>query len=182
MIAEAIDTVTNRIRSLTMTNGRLNSHALNLDPFVVAASNGDAFTWSHAYSSSDNDYLMYLQNTDASRILHIVDVNVGGKEESMFTLFSTTGDGGAGADSAEFNMDFSGVAAPAIHKAGPISGGDLGGFTAIGHRTTPLFKSESMDFDDALMLGQNDAIVVQNTKGGDHTSVTIKGYYETPIV
>lgn len=178
MIAEAIDTVTEKIVTLFITNQRLLTHALWLDPFVVAAENGDAFTWSTTFSSGDNNYLLYLRNTDATRLLHIVEINIGGKEEGRFTLYSSTGDGGNGTNSAEFNMDFSGVAAPAIHKEGPINIGDLGSLTQIGYRTTPLFESENFNMRHALVLGEDDAIVVQNTKGGDDTSVTIMGYYE----
>ena len=147
------------------------------DPFIAAISNGDAYIWSTRHSSSSEDHAFYLRNTSSTKRLRIRSVASGSKSEAVFTLNSVTGDG-SGSDSNEFNLDFSGIAADAVHLANAV--GTLGTITEIGYRNISDFGGTSFSTSEFLDLGEDDAITVQISKGADDTIVDVTGYFYEP--
>lgn len=145
------------------------------DRYVAAAELGKAFTWSTRHTSSDDDHIIYLRNTSSTEVLHIVGIEAGSKDQTIFTLNSVTGLG-SGAPLNEFNMNFSTTEAEAVHFENGV--GTLGTVSPLGYRNVTRFGGDSFNLVRALILGENDAITIQTSKGGADTIASITGYFE----
>jgi len=156
-------------------DGRPNVSSQLSDRFVAASELGKAFTWSTRHTSSNDDHIIYLRNTSSTEVLHIVGIEAGSKDQTIFTLNSVTGLG-SGAILNEFNMNFSATTSDAVHLENGV--GALGTITPFGFRNVSRFGGDAFDLVRALILGENDAITIQTSSGGADTIASITGYFE----
>ncbi len=159
----------------TSTKGRLNVNALNDDALVRAAMEGRAFIWSTNHTAGMNEHVLYLRNISTKDVLHIVSVSAGGSKTSIVALYSVDANG-SGADSVEFNMNFSGNAAQAVHLQNDV--GEVGALELIGNTIISAYAASTFKLNRALILGQNDALTVFFEDGGPDTVANITGYFE----
>jgi len=137
---------------------------------------------SHDPSAAVNTYPIYLQNTSSNNLLLYVDkIIAGGVAGILWKVWFVTGTADSGNLLTAVNMNKTSSNAAAV-----ISRGDdaIGSLTVDGEITTFRSDANSHDdvkFDDAIILGQNDAIALEAdaVTSTAIAEITISFYMET---
>ena len=165
---------------LDQTTGRdhridVNSRSSNRQ-YYNSRDDMESYVWSVAYNASNNDYILYLRNTNPDKDLYITSVDVGSKLKSIFSLSRVTGLG-SGADSSEVNLNLkSSNEALAVHLGGDV--GDIGTATMIDCRTNDAYSGSKFEFNGSLILGEGDAIAIKAEENPSSTCASITGFFE----
>lgn len=136
-------------------------------------------------SATATNYVAYIKNTSTTRRLVIEFIRVegvGGATPPIWRVVTATGTATGGTAVTAVNMN----RGSAISAEATLLADNIGGFTAgtplIASVRHPSNDSKQIDFDDTLILGQNDAIAIQYFAGTTaEASVTIRFYYEDII-
>lgn len=126
------------------------------------------------------DHVAYLKNTSNTRNLFILDIDFNSVEAVKWKVFSCSGTAAAGATVIPSNLNLS---SNKVAEATAMSGDTaITGLTAdrqVGGLRTPALDSRLKEFNGALVLGPNDAIVVEYDTGTTGLcGIEILFYYE----
>ena len=160
-----------------ISEARGDSNRLFVDPSreFRAVQLGNKYSWSIQYNASDNDEVIYVENTDSTlRVLYITKITISAKAKSLFTIQKA--DGGAGGSTAvdEVNWDSGSVATADVNARR-----DASGVTGL----TPITFARVQDDDATVVrlggykLVDTEAIAVTVAKG-DEVEVSVEGYFE----
>ncbi len=150
----------------------------------ISRDDGQAYTvTSHDGTAAAGTYPIYLQNTSSSGLLLYVDkIMVGGVETALWKVWFVTGtaSGSSVLTATNINKASSNAAAINARGDGPVSSLTTDG--QIWAARTDASAHDEVRFDDAVILGQNDAIAVEiDTDDGtpNVAEVSISFYLET---
>jgi len=131
-------------------------------------------------TAAAGDYVAYLKNTSNTRNLFILDVDFNSVEAVKWKVWSCSGTAAAGETITPSNLNLSSnKVAEATAMAGdtPITG--LTAARQVGTSRTQALDAKLKEFSGALVLGPNDAIVVEYDTGiTGICDVEILFYYE----
>lgn len=169
--------------SVSSTNRLDVSSRQNPRIFYVSRDNGQAYSWSSTTAAQGGSVVFYLQNISPTRDLIIDDIHItagSGAVGATYEVWTATGIGGGTVVSGT-NLNFNSSNSPEArafgneHVTGEASGLQLG-VVGVGAVSTVEFP-----IHDAIILGQNDALIVKKTIGpsADATdSCMVEGYFE----
>lgn len=146
---------------------------------LIAASDAQTYIWTSAFSADTGEEVIYIKNTSKDKVLIIDKVTVNAVLASLFELYTATG-AATGTSITGVNTNLtSGNSADAtalgnaeVVSATPGSRIDMARIPANGRAT--------MELNDVLILGFNDAITVTYTGSTGIVDLIITGYYENP--
>lgn len=150
----------------------------------VSRDDGQAYSiTSHDATMANGTFPIYLQNTSSSGLLLYVDkIIAGGEETQLFKVFFVTGtaSGSSALTAINLNKSSSNAADVNARGDGPVTIGSTDG--EIVTFRTGATDHDDVKFDDAVILGQNDAIAVEADIDDGSASIgdiTIFFYMET---
>ncbi len=129
----------------------------------VSRDDGQAYTVvSHDATAASGTYIIYLQNTNTNNQLMFIDkVDAHGVEAALFKLWFVTGTAAGGSALTPVNLNKTSSNSATANARG---GDSITGLTAGGEiwpfRIAATGEKEE-NFDDAIILGQNDAIALE---------------------
>lgn len=137
-----------------------------------------AFSWTSSYAVQATEAGLYVKNTSVLYNLYIDVVRVSGPTASLWTLRKVTGTG-SGTTVTGTNLNFSSTIAA---EATALGNAAVTGLTA-GVIVTQVYSGvgiqAELDFDGALILGQNDAVaLVATTTQASACALVVRGWYE----
>ncbi len=173
-LLKAIDTVLRKAKPVTSTNRRLNTNALTTTEEITRALAGDLYTWTVDYSAGSGHNALYLRNSSTSQQLFIRAVDVNSKIKTAFRLFFSDGTGsGTPVTGVNWGPTISGTADAVAFQAAA----DVGTLLKIGCVRVPAWSHDDFPIDSALVLDEDQAIVVVN-EATSEICVTIRGFYK----
>ena len=165
---------------------RLNTSSRSSDRIhYVSRDDGQAYTVvSHDATAAAGTYILYLQNTSTDKFLFIDDVHVETVEAALFKIWFVTGDAGGGSALTPTNLNKSSSNAAAAGSRGNDAITSLTTDGQIGAIRIGATDEGEKHFEDALILGQNDAVAIEiDTDDGSPAiaGASITFYLETPV-
>lgn len=139
-----------------------------------------AFSWASRYLVAEGSSIIFLKNTSTTKNLIIEDIHVGGTAAATWELWTSTAAGaGTVISGTNLNRNSSNLPeASAFGNANITSNGSESLVAYIKHQANGLSHFE---FRDALILGQNDGIMVkkQLTPADTVSGICgVAGYFE----
>lgn len=133
-------------------------------------------------SAAAGDYVAYIKNTSTTRRLVIDLFRIGAVNAAIFKVVTATGTATGGNAVTSVNMNRGSSITPEATLLADAVGGFAAGTPLIVKVRTPAATSFDINFDDTLILGQNDAIAVEYDVGTTgEASVTLRYYFEDII-
>ena len=150
------------------TSQRLNVSAKTRDRmFYVSRDEEQSFNAvMPSYSATAGDYVFYIKNTSSTKNLFLHSLEYHSVENVHWKVFTATGTAAGGTEVAPTNLNLaSGRSAEAASMGGgaTITGLTLG--PQIGTHRTQAFGEAGMNFGEGLILGPNNAVVVEYDTG-----------------
>lgn len=129
----------------------------------VSRDDGQAYTVvSHDPTGAAGTFALYLQNISSAGLLLYVDkIRTGGIETTLWKVFFVTGIAAGGSVLTPVNMNKSSSSAAAANARGDDSITGLTTDGEIASFRTDANSHDEVKFDDAVILGQNDAIAIE---------------------
>ena len=153
------------------------SASVSSESHHVSLNNGETYLWTTSWSADTGEEVIYLKNNSKTKYLIIDKVTVSAVAASLFELYTATGTAagttitGANANRASGNAaDASAFGEAEVTGLTTASRIDMARVAANGRAT--------MDLQDVLILGQNDAITLTYTGSTGIVDVIITGYFE----
>ncbi len=144
----------------------------------VSEDDGQAYAWNSTYSAAAGQETISVQNTSSTLHLHISRIIVAGVEATVHAVLKVTSGTPAGTTITGVNCNFASgnVAAATAFGNASVTGSVTGNIIAHGyHVATSSFVFE---FDDAVVLSQDDIIAVRSVVGTTGiVYITINGFY-----
>ena len=138
----------------------------NSRSFYVSRDLGLAFNAIYNFTAAANDIVAYVKNTSSTKNLFITAVEFHAVEAVKWKVFSCTGTAAAGETVTPSNLNLSsGKIAEATAMAGDTTITGLTSVAQIGTQRSVATGSVEMNFQDALLLGPEDAIYVEYDTG-----------------
>ncbi len=152
----------------------------------VSRDDGQAYTVvSHDATAAAGTYILYLQNTDTTgKSMFIDTIHLEALEATLFKIWFVTGTASGGSALTPVNLNKSSSNAAAATARGDDSISDLTTDGQIWSTRIGATGEDDENFDDALILGQNDAIAIEiDTDDGSPSiaGAAIRFYMETPV-
>ena len=168
------------ISSVSTTN-RLNVSSKS-NPRIFYASREDGLAFNTTSVDTDavaGDITCYLKNTSSTRNLFVKEIHVSSENAAMFKVWVVTGTA-AGSNAltpTNLNLTSGRVAETLARGDGAITGLTTGGL--IDTLRTAAGVHDFSLFEDALMLGENDAIAIEYDTGNTGAAeISIEFHYE----
>jgi hypothetical protein len=121
--------------------------------------------------------VIYIKNTSLTQILIIDKVTVSAVNTGLFELFQVTGTAaGTGITGKNSNLTSGNEAAAVAFGDASVTGLTIGG--RIDLARVPATGRATMELQDVLIMGLNDAIAVTYTGGTGIVDLIVTGYYE----
>ena len=142
---------------------------------------GQTYSWSSRYLVDPGSSIIYIQNTSPTKNLIIDHIDVGGESGTTWELWSCTTDGGGIVVSGNnLNLASSNSAEARAFGDANITSNASG--ILLGYAKHNDMETEEIHVSDALILGQNDAIIIKKplTPANSTTSgiCSVIGYFE----
>ncbi len=161
-------------------DGRLDTSARSAPrAFYVSRDDGRAFSWTSTYSAAAGEETAYLQNTSATRILVIDKIIVAGIQATVHAVGVQTGGTAAGTvmTGRNLNLGNTNTAEATAFGSASVTGSVVGDIIGYGYH--PATGSDLLDYNDSLILGQDDAIFIRSVAGTTGLVYnTIEGHFE----
>ncbi len=142
------------------------SSRTNSRSFYVSRDLGLAYNTVYNFTAAANDIVAYIKNTSATRNLFISAIEFHAVEAIKWKVFSCTGTAASGEAVIPSNLNLSsGKIAEATAMAGDTTITALTAVVQIGTHRSVATGSSEMNFQDALVLGPEDAIYVEYDTG-----------------
>jgi len=129
---------------------------------------GNAALWNSTYSATGGEEVLYIQNKESSRKLHITQMVISSSVASLWTLFQVTSATAAGGTALPYvnpNDDFGVTRAHNSFGNASVTG-SLSGDTIIVGSIGVALIDYSYDFKGSVILGNDDAIGLTLTTTG----------------
>ena len=166
---------------VSLTGNRLDvSSRSDARIYYISRDNGDAYTWSSGtYDAAAGDTILLVKNTSTTQRLHIKKISLSADVESRVVIHVPTSEvtptgtaiTGVNLNSTSGNS----AAATAIRDETNNSQGNILWSGEIQAAIAPY----EVNFEDAVILGQNDSIGVDYVADAGACDVVITGFYET---
>jgi len=143
----------------------------------VAAKEAQTYIWTTSFSAATGNEVMYIKNTSKTKLLVIDKVTVNAVNASLFELYQVTGTAaGTSITGKNTNLTSGNEADATALGEAAVTGLTLGG--RIDLARVPANGRTTMELNDVLILGLNDAIAVEYTGSTGLVDLIITGYYE----
>lgn len=165
------------MRVSTSGKGLVESESAPRD-FYVSRDDEQVYTLiSKDAATASAEETIYLQNTSTDMDLIVDDVTIASDAEyrSQVKFVTGTAAGGSALTPVNLNKSSSNQAAATARGDGSVTGLTDDGLIAVS--TTPAAGSLTLQFEEALRLGQNDAIAVESLSIAD-VAITIEFHFE----
>jgi len=142
---------------------------------LIAAQDANTFLWTTSASQATGSYAIYIQNTSTTHRLIIDKVTCSSVLTGFFELYQVSGTASGTVITGKNSNLTSG------NPAAATSFGGVSGLTDAGrldHMRLPALGRATMELQDIVILGANDAIAVKYTGGTDTVDIIITGYYK----
>lgn len=146
---------------------------------LISEDDGQSYTWTSTYSAAAAEETASLQNTSTNLNLHIDRITVAGVEATAHAVLLVTSGTPAGTDMPAINNNkgSSNSAASTGFGNASVTGSVVGDIVGFGYH--PVLSSYDFEFDDAVILGQDDIIAVRSVAGTTGiVYITIRGFYD----
>ena len=174
------DDVTGAIAVTHGSDGRLNVSSRSDERiFYSSRDDGDAYIWhSLDAGAAAGEFIIYIQNTSPTKKLIIKAATISPGVDMSF-IFSTMTGVAAGTPISGFNLNLdSGNVAP-DNSFGDAAVTTATAVTTFHTEQVLALTTANIDFHDALILGQNDAIGIEgDVNAGGTLAVSIIGHFE----
>ena len=130
--------------------------------------NGSAAYWYSTYSASGGEEILYIQNTEAEKNLHITRVSMSSTVASLWTLIKVNaGLTAGGTKSVYVNPNLSsGVIKQHNSWGGASVTGSIAGDTIYHGSMDKVAQADVTNFEGSLILGNGDAIAIALVTSG----------------
>ena len=144
---------------------------------LVSFEDGETYLWTTSFSAATGNEVIYIKNTSKTKLLVIDRITVNSVNAGLFELYTATGTA-AGTTITGFNgnMTSNNVAEADSYGEAAVTGLTLG--SRIDLARTPANGRATMELDDVLIMGLNDAITIEYTGSTGLVDVIVTGYYE----
>ena len=146
----------------------------------ISSKDQQAYSWSSRYLVAAGSSIIFLKNTSTTQNLVIDDIEIGGTTAGEWELWtSTTAGTGVVISGTNLNRNSSNQAEASAFGNENITAN--GSESLLGYIKNPIDSIAMFKFNDALILGQNDAIMIkkQLTPAVVISGVAlIEGYFE----
>jgi hypothetical protein len=154
------------------------SSATFSESHLVAALDAETYLWTTSFSAATGNEIIYIKNNSKTKLLVIDKVTVNGVNAGLFELFQVTGTASGTSITGKNSNLTSGNSADAT----ALGEASVTGLT-IGDRIDlariPANGRATMELQDVLLLGFNDAIAITYTGSTGIVDAIVTGYYET---
>jgi hypothetical protein len=162
-------TTDNRLDTSSRSNPRV---------YYVSRNDGQAYTWSSAFSTATGEETISIKNTSTTKNLYIDSIRVGSANAAVWTLFQVTSGTAAGTTLTATNLNLTSSNAADSASFGNASvTGSLAG-PVLDYIRTAANGEQELSLSDALILGQNDEIAITYTGSTGLTETVIEGFFE----
>ena len=147
-------------------SNRLNVSAkTNPRTFYVSRNDGLSFIADSVDTSADaGDYVLYLKNTSSTKLLYIKEVVMHSVNAAFWKIWQVSGTAsGTTVTATNLNLSSSLVSETTIVGDGAVSG--LTTVNLLGAQRNGAVGCSGIEYEDALILGPNDAIAVEYDTG-----------------
>lgn len=143
----------------------------------VSAVEGQTYIWTSSYSAGTGNEVIYVKNTSKSKILVIDKVTVNSVLTGLFELFIVSGTAsGTPITGTNVNLTAGNVAASTALGDASVTGLSIG--ARIDMARIPALGRATMELNDVLILGQDQAVAVTYTGSTGIVDIIVTGYYE----
>ena len=145
--------------------------------YYISREDGQTYSWTSSYSASSGDEIIYIKNTDTERKLFIDIMRFSAVNTALFEVFEVTGTAsGTAITGKNLNLSSGSVADATSYGNNAVTG------ITIGDRITlvrvPANGVHDLNFENALILGFNDAIAVTYTGSTGIADIAIRAFFE----
>jgi hypothetical protein len=148
------------------------------DTHRVSVEDGQTYLWTSSFSADTGEEVIYIKNTSTTSVLTIDKVTVNSVLTGLFELYQVTGTAaGTSITGINANLTSNNVAAATAFGNAEVTGLTIG--NRIDMARIPALGRATMELNDVLILGLNDAIAVTYTGSTGIVDLIITGYYET---
>lgn len=171
---------TGRTAGISPGNRLMTAAETNLSGHFVSRDEGLAFNTVGVDSSSEaDDHVFYFQNTSPTRDFFVDLMRFQAVNAALWKVFVATGTAAGGSEltPTSLNLSSGAVAEATARGSGAITGVTAGSLIAVARNAAAA--AVDVPFDDVLILGTNDAFVVEYDTGTTGASeVLMRGYYK----
>ncbi len=156
----------------------VDAHTIPRGAFV-SEEEGQAYAWISTDATSAGEESISVQNTSTDKNLHISKIIVAGVQATIHAALLVTGGTPAGTPITGVNLNkaSSNTAAATAFGDAAVTGSVVGDIIAQAYHVA--LGSAVIDFDGAVILGQDDTIAVRTVAGTDGiVYVTVLGFYD----
>lgn len=135
---------------------------------------------SHDATAAAGTYIIYFKNDDADKLFFIDLMRLGGVATILWKVWEVTGTAAGGSALTPSNLNLQSGKAASATARGDDSITGLSTVVELATIRTAANSSGLLELDDALILGQGDAIAVEVDAAGstDVAEVHIRGFYK----
>lgn len=164
---------------ISPTGNRLNTSARTDERiYYVSRDNGDAYTLTSIDTAAAGEYNLYFKNTSTSQKFYVKEITVGSAVLAIFKVSKVTGNA-AGTTITPVNMNFISGNTASATALGNAAVTGLSESAIIEMVSVEADSTEHIDFHDALILGQGDAIAIEyDTGAGGTIHLNMVGFFD----
>lgn len=154
------------------------SSATFSESHLVAAKKAQTYIWTSSFSTATGEEVIYIKNNSKTSLLVIDKATVNSVNAGFFELFEVTGTAaGTSITGANTNLTSGNEADATALGEASVTGLTIG--KRIDLARTAANGRATMELQDVLILGLNDAIAITYTGSTGITDTIVTGYYET---
>lgn len=157
---------------------RLFTRGVAFGPLEDASEIGEAAVWTSTYAATGGQEVIYIQNTEPSKDLHITRIQMNNTVTNVFTLFEVTSAGAAtGTGITPVNPNLASGTSNSENSfgnatvGGTLTGDNLGIWAHLASAGLDIF------FEGSIILGNGDAIALTTSATGT-VYVTVQGFWD----
>jgi len=172
--------VTGSIQIVHGSDGRLNVSSRSDERiFYISRDDGQAYIWnSFDAAAAVGEYTMYVQNTSTSKNLIIKETTVSPGVAMTLKISTVTGTA-AGTPITGYNLNRNSGNDASANAFGDAAVTGLTEAQVVQVIMIPALETGHVDFHDAFILGQNDAVAIEcDVNAGGLVYLQIIGYFE----
>lgn len=170
-------TGSNREAKVNIRNRVDVSAAIFKESHLVSAIDASTYLWTTSFSAATGNEIIYIKNTSKTKLLVIDKVTVNSVNAGLFELFQVTGTAaGTSITGKNANLTSGNTAEATALGEASVTGLTIG--DRIDLARTAANGRATMELDDVLIMGLNDAIAITYTGSTGIVDAIITGYYD----
>lgn len=159
----------NRLNVSSKTNARI---------YYNSRETGDAFSFTSDYSACSCDYVIYIKNDNETKNMVISDICVSAANSAKWEFQRVSGTGSSCCVIAGRALNFSKNTTADVTSRGNSAVSSLNETYSFTKRRTAAGAGTTIDFDESVILGRNDAIAIKYIGTAGNVEVTIRVHFE----